>query len=105
MRLGDIAEVRRGFTTGANEFFYLDAERIQEWGIESEFLKPVIKSPRECKSIRVDPGELKFKLFMCHEDKAALASTACFGIYCVGRVTGISSETELQVKGAVVGFG
>ena len=76
MRLGDIAEVRRGFTTGANEFFYLDAERIQEWGIESEFLKPVIKSPRECKSIRVEPSELKFKLFMCHTDKAALAGTA-----------------------------
>ena len=76
VRLGDIAEVRRGFTTGANEFFYLDAERIQEWSIASEFLKPVIKSPRECKSIRVDPRQLQFKLFMCHADKAALAGTA-----------------------------
>ena len=76
VRLGDIAEVRRGFTTGANEFFYLDAERIQGWGIESEFLKSVIKSPRECKSIRVDPRQLQFKLFMCHADRAALAGTA-----------------------------
>ena len=76
VRLGDIAEVRRGFTTGANEFFYLDDERIQEWGIESEFLKPVIKSPRECKSIRVDPRQLQFKLFMCHADRATLAGTA-----------------------------
>ena len=74
--LGDVADVRRGFTTGANEFFYLDTEQIQEWGIESEFLKPVIKSPRECKSIRVDPRQLQFKLFMCHADKAALAGTA-----------------------------
>ena len=76
VRLGDVAEVRRGFTTGANEFFYLDAERIQEWGIASEYLKPVIKSPRECKSIQVDPSQLQFKLFMCHADKAALAGTA-----------------------------
>ena len=76
VRLGDIADVRRGFTTGANEFFYLDTERIQEWGIESEFLKSVIKSPRECKSIRVDPNQLQLKLFMCHADKAALAGTA-----------------------------
>ena len=76
VRLGDIAEVRFGIKTGANEFFYLDAERIQEWGIESEFLKPVIKSPRECKSIRVDPRQLQFKLFMCHADRAALAGTA-----------------------------
>lgn len=76
VRLGDVAEVRRGFTTGANEFFYLDAERVQEWGIEAEFLKPVIKSPRECKSILIDPSQLKFKLFMCGADKADLAGTA-----------------------------
>ena len=76
VRLGDIAEVRFGIKTGANEFFYLDTEWIQEWGIESEFLKPVIKSPRECKSIRVDPSQLQFKLFMCHADKASLAGTA-----------------------------
>ncbi len=76
VRLGNIAEVRFGIKTGANKFFYLDTERIQEWGIEAEYLKPVIKSPRECKSIRVDPSQLKFKLFMCHADKAALAGTA-----------------------------
>ena len=76
VRLGDIAEVRRGFTTGANEFFYLDAERIQEWRIESEYLKPVIKSPRECKSIRVDPSQLQFKLFMCHVDRVSLSGTS-----------------------------
>ena len=76
MRLGDIAEVRRGFTTGANEFFYLNAEQIQAWGIEDEFLKPVIKSPRECKSIRVDPRQLQFKLFMCHADRVSLVGTS-----------------------------
>ena len=76
VRLADIAEVRRGFTTGANEFFYLNDERIQAWDIADEFLKPVIKSPRECKSIRVDPSQLQFKLFMCHADKAALVGTA-----------------------------
>ena len=76
VRLGDVAEVRRGFTTGANEFFYLDDQRIQEWGIEAKFLKPVIKSPRECRSILIDPSQLKFKLFMCSEDKEDLAGTA-----------------------------
>ena len=76
VRLGDIADVRFGIKTGVNEFFYLDDERIQEWGIETEFLKPVIKSPRECKSILVDPSQLQFKLFMCHADQSALADTA-----------------------------
>jgi hypothetical protein len=75
VRLGDIAEVRRGFTTGANEFFYLDDEKIAEWGIEKEFLKPVIKSPRECKSILIDPKQLKYKIFMCHKEKKELKGT------------------------------
>ena len=76
VRLGDIVEVRGGITTGANDFFYLDAKRIQELGIESEYLKPVIKSPKECKSICIAPSQLQFKLFMCSADRAALADTA-----------------------------
>jgi adenine-specific DNA-methyltransferase len=63
VRLGDIAEVKRGFTTGANEFFYLEptgkpapkgllhVKNSAGWEgyIEEEFLKPVIKSPRNLK--------------------------------------------------------
>jgi methylase of polypeptide subunit release factors len=76
MRLGDIAEVRFGIKTGANEFFYLDAAKIRQWQIEDEFLQPVIKSPKECKSILIDPNTLKFKLFVCHKSKAELKGTA-----------------------------
>ena len=68
--------MRRGFTTGCNEFFYLDKERIKEWGIEEEFLKPIIKSPRECKSILVKPEDLKYKVLMCHKDKKELKGTS-----------------------------
>ncbi len=76
VRLGDIAEVRFGIKTGANEFFYLDDEKIRQWGIEEEFLKPVIKSPRECRSIVIKPEDLKYKIFMCHKDKSELRGTA-----------------------------
>ncbi len=75
IRLGDVAEVRRGITTGANEFFYLDETTARQWGVEPEFLVPVIKSPRECKSILIDPGTLKSRLFMCHKSKAELKGT------------------------------
>ena len=94
--LGDIAKVRRGFTTGVNEFFYLDAERIQKWGIESEYLKPVIKSPRECKSIRVDPSQLQFKLFMCHKDKVALADTAALDYIKWGETQGFHQRPSYK---------
>ena len=76
VRLADIAEVRYGIKTGANEFFYLDDEQIETWGIEAKFLKPFLKSSRECRSFRIDPNQLQSKLFMCHLDKASLAGTA-----------------------------
>ncbi len=90
VRLGDIAEVRRGFTTGANEFFYLEPTGKPaptgylyvrngagwEGEIEEEFLKPVIKSPREVRIIVIRPEDLRYKIFMCHEEKAALQGTA-----------------------------
>ncbi len=35
----------------------------------------VIKSPKECKSILVDPKELKFRVLMIHKDKSELKGT------------------------------
>lgn len=75
VRLGDIAEVRFGIKTGCNEFFYLDEEKIRQWGIEEEFLRPVIKSPRECRSIIVRPEDLAYRVFLCHEEKRNLRGT------------------------------
>jgi hypothetical protein len=89
VRLGDIAEVKFGFTTGANEFFYLEptgkpapkgllhVKNSAGWEgyIEEEFLKPVIKSPRELKTIIVREEDLKYKVFMCHKSKEQLKGT------------------------------
>jgi hypothetical protein len=76
VRLGDIAEVRRGITTGANEFFYVDEEKLKGWEIEKDFLKPVIKSPKECKGILIDSRDLRFTIFMCHKERSDLKGTA-----------------------------
>jgi len=77
--LKEIADIRRGFTTGINEFFYLDEEKIKRWGIEEEFLKPVIKSPKESDKILIDPSKLKFKIFMCNKSKNELKKEKKFG--------------------------
>ena len=98
VRLGDVAEVRFGIKTGANEFFYLDDAKILEWGIEDEFLKPVIKSPRECKSILIDPIQLKFKLFMCHKDEASLKGTAAWKYIEYGESKGFDQRPSCQGK-------
>jgi len=91
VRLGEIANVRFGIKTGANEFFYLEPiKNPKEWPvcricgrvhkpdeglvavrnkagwegyIEEEFLKPVVKSPQEIKHVIVRESDLRFRLF------------------------------------------
>lgn len=76
VRLGNIAEVRFGIKTGANEFFFLDNAKAAQWNIEPEFLQPAIKSSREYRSILIDHRELKLKLFLCHKTEEELKGTA-----------------------------
>lgn len=83
--LKEVADVRFGIKTGANEFFYRTEEEIETWGIEKEFWchkegrkwvqNYLIKSPRECKGIVVKPEDLKFRVLMIHKDKKELEGT------------------------------
>ena len=75
VRLGDVATVRRGVTTNANDFFYLTAECIGKFGIEAEYYRPVMTTPQESRRIAVDTATLPKRLFMCHAGKAELAGT------------------------------
>jgi len=68
-RLGNIAEVRFGIKAGANEFFYLTEEQAKEWGIEPEYLRPVLRAPREVEGILIYPSHLKHEVLMVHEDR------------------------------------
>ena len=98
VKLGDVAEVRFGIKTGANEFFYLDKEKIDEWGIEKEFLKPVIKSPRECKKILIELSELKNKLFICHKDIKELKGTAALEYIKWGQTQGFHQRPSCSSR-------
>ena len=75
VRLGDITSVRFGIKTGANTFFFLSPETIQQFGIEPQFYQPVMTTPRESRSIIVNPKALRYRLFLCDLDKASLADT------------------------------
>ena len=70
-----IAFIRRGFTTGADEFFYLTDENVKNWDIEPQYLYPIIRSPRESKYIIIRPSDLKHKVLLVHADKRDLAGT------------------------------
>ena len=81
--LKEVAEVRRGFTTGVNEFFYLTEEEIRRKGIEKEFWmhrdergkwlpNKVIVSPKEAKHVVLNPEELKRIVLIIGKDKIRL---------------------------------
>lgn len=70
--LKELAQVKFGIKTGANEFFYLTDEEIEAHKIEKEFLSPVIKSPRESSVIMIHEKHLPYKALLVHKDKNEL---------------------------------
>ena len=98
VRLGDVATVRRGVTTGANDFFYLTPERIAEFGIEAEYCRPVMTTPQESRSVAVDPARLPKRLFMCHEDKDDLAGTGALAYIQWGEEQGYHTRSSTKSR-------
>jgi methylase of polypeptide subunit release factors len=47
------ATVQRGYTTGANPFFYLTPALVDRWSIEPEFRRPLLKSLRHVTRLRL----------------------------------------------------
>ena len=47
--LGDFFRIKRGLATGDNDFFILSKKQIEALGLESEFLVPILPSPRYLK--------------------------------------------------------
>ena len=81
--LGQLAEVKFGLKTGANQFFYLTDEEIRRWNLEKKYWMHqdengawvpnyVVKSPRECKAINVREEDLQFKVLMIHDERKKL---------------------------------
>jgi hypothetical protein len=70
--LKDVAPPTFGSKTGINEFFHFDSTRAAEWGIEPEFLFPLLKSPGDSDRIPVAEAELKLKVFVCRLTKDEL---------------------------------
>jgi hypothetical protein len=73
--LKELAKIKRGFTTGANEFFYLDKDKASQWGIEKRYLHPIITSPRYAEACVIDDKNINEYVLLVHELKEALNKT------------------------------
>lgn len=70
--LGEIAVPKFGSKTRINEFFHVTPETAKQFGIEDEYLWPLIKSPKDTNTIKVDPNDLTLRIFVCRRSKAEL---------------------------------
>lgn len=77
--LGDIAKLLRGGVTRINEFYYVTPEVANEFDIEDRYLLPLIKSPKETSTIKVNPTDLNLRVFVCRKTKEELRELGHFG--------------------------
>ena len=98
VRLGDIATVRFGIKTGANEFFYLTKEKIAEFGIEPEFRRPVMTTPQESRRIAVNPAYLPKQLFMCHQSREVLKGKGALEYIKWGEAQGYQTRRSVAAR-------
>jgi type I restriction enzyme M protein len=75
IRLKKLCTMRRGYTTGANEFFYPDKEVVDEWKIETRFLSPLVKSPRHHNRLIITGEDLHAKVLKVSKPKDKLKNT------------------------------
>jgi type I restriction-modification system DNA methylase subunit len=97
-KLGKIASIRRGITSGANEFFYLDKEKIKLWSLEKEYLKPIVISPKEMR-IEVSPPDISQWVLYVHKSREELSKEDAN----VSKYIQWGEETETTVKGGKKG--
>lgn len=96
--LARLANMRFGIKTGANAFFYLDQATIAAWGIEAEFLRPVVRTPRECGSIFVDPARLQHRLLVCDADRCELTGTRVLEYIRWGEAQGFDRRPSCRAR-------
>ena len=84
-QLGDYARIRRGTATGDNSFFCLTQAAVDEWGIEADYLVPVVVGSKDLPENgevltkkfweeRKDAGARSYLLW-CHLPKEQLTGT------------------------------
>ncbi len=95
--LGRWAVVQRGHTTGANDFFYLDAAHVAQWGIEPEFRRPLLKSLRGVARLHLSAADTDHELLAIPAE-ARLAGTAAAAYVAWGEGRGLHRRATCAAR-------
>lgn len=62
IELGHCAEVLPGCYSGVNDFFYIDRQTVNEFGIESDYLVPIIRNSKQVEKLLIDSNSSSYVL-------------------------------------------
>ena len=91
------AIIQRGYTTGANNFFYLSAKDVQQWGIEPQFRHPVLKSLRGIDRLRLSAADCRHEMLVI-PPAANLQGTAVADYITWGEAQGVHLRRTSAVR-------
>ncbi len=74
------------------------------WLIEQIYLKTVIKSPQECKTVFLNEDKLLLKVFICNEDKKKLINTKALDYINWGEKQKISVKQGFNIGKQLIGY-
>lgn len=95
--LGEWAIVQRGYTTGANDFFYLNRRQAEQWGIEPRFRRPLLKSLRGARGYHLSDADCRHEVLLIPPD-AELAGTAAAEYLAWGESRGIPARPTCAAR-------
>ena len=106
-KLGDYCRVRRGIATGDNSFFTLTHDEAEHWGIEKQFLVPVVVGSKdlplegplddEFYESRLAQGA-RGLLFFCHQSFESLRDTNALGYIEYGLQLGLHERFNCRAR-------
>ncbi|MCS7123535.1 MAG: TaqI-like C-terminal specificity domain-containing protein, partial [Candidatus Aenigmarchaeota archaeon] len=70
--LKNVAEINYPLKKGHLDFFILSKEKIREWGIEKEYLHPIVTSPKNIKSAELLENDVEDFILLVNEPKSKL---------------------------------
>ena len=91
------ASVQRGYTSGANHFFYLTPAIIAQWGIEPQFRRPLLKSLRGQPRLQLRPADCTHEVLLI-PPTARLEGTAAAEYVAWGEAQGLGQVVTCAAR-------
>jgi len=92
-----VAKIGRGLRTGCNDFFYLDEDKACKLGIIN-YVKPLIKSPKDSNYVLLSKTRLKNRVFTVNLDLEALKDTKAYEYIKLGEREGVPGKRGKKEK-------